>query len=215
MRYASAIVWLGLGLATPATAAMPPAGTYVYTIDHSQHGEIGTYTNTIRADGDGVTVDTRFEVRVGIGPVTLHREEADRREQWRGGRLVRYDSTTVRNGEDRVVEGRAEGDAFVVRNARGEERAPAGVWPMNPWSPEIVRADTVLASASGRVYPAQVVDAGEATVPGREGDLRARHYRVTADGKAYGLWFDEADRLVRFTAPEGDGLVTFTLTEVR
>ena len=211
------LLTLMMTMALPlAAAAMPPAGTYTYTVAHPDHGDIGTYTNTIRPDGDAVVVDTRFEVRVGLGPLTFYREEADRREEWRGGRLVSYESRTVKNGNDRVVRGQADEDGFVIHRGAGTvERAPATIWPMNPWSPDIRNAKTVLASATGRVYPAEIVDAGVATVRSAGRDVQARRYRVTADGKTYDVWFDGEDRLARFTAPEKDGVVVFTLTGVR
>lgn len=199
-----------------AAAAMPPAGTYSYSIHHPDHGDIGTYTNTIRVDGNGVTVDTSVRIAVGIGPVTLYREEADRREEWRDGRLVAYSSKTVKNGKDREVSGRAEGDAFVVRRPGGTvERAPAEIWPMNPWSPDIAGTKTVLASASGKIYPARVVDAGAEAIRTSNGEISAHRYRVTADDKSYDVWFDAQDRLTKFTAPQKDATVTFTLKGVR
>lgn len=208
---------LAIAIAVPAAAAaMPPAGTYTYSVKHPDHGDVGTYTNTIRAGDGGTTVDTRLEVSVGIGPLTLYREEADRQERWRDGRLVGYRSRTVKNGEDRVVEGYADGDAFVVKRGEGTvERAPADIWPMNPWSPDIAQADTVLASASGKIYPARVVNAGVETVTSAGRSVSARRYTVTADGKTYNVWFDGDDRLARFTAPGKDGVITFTLTGVR
>jgi len=212
------ILTLAILLALPAAAvaAMPPAGTYTYTVRHADHGDIGTYTNTIRMNGGGTTVDTRFDVSVGIGPLTLYRETAERREEWQDGRLVSYRSKTVKNGEDRLVEGSAEGNAFVVRRGAGTvERAPAGIWPMNPWSPAIAGAETVLASASGKVYPAKVLEAGEETVRADGRDVAARRYTVTADGKTYDVWFDGQDRLLRLTVPEKNGIVTFTLTGFR
>lgn len=211
------IVCLAIALAIPTAAtAMPPAGTYVYEVRHTDHGDIGSYTNTIRTSGDGATVDTRFDFSVGFGPVTLYRETADRHEEWRDGRLVSYRSMTVKNGKDRLVEGRAEADAFVVRRGQGTvERGPADIWPMNPWSPAIAGADTVLASASGKIYPATVVHTGTETVTIAGRDLGARRFRVTADEKTYEIWFDAEDRLIRLTAPEKDGTVTFTLKEFR
>src|SRR3546814_18657664 len=86
---------------------------------------------------------------------------------------------------------------------------------MNPWSRDITEATVVFASASGRVYPSQVLNVGVETVRSDGRDVRARHYRVTANRKTYDLWYDEAGRLARFTAPEKGGAVTFILTDVR
>src|SRR3546814_3268374 len=49
----------------------------------------------------------------------------------------------------------------------------------------------VFASASGRVYPSQVLNVGVETVRSDGRDVRARHYRVTANRKTYDLWYDE------------------------
>ncbi len=206
---------LALSLIAPAAAwaDTPPAGTYTYVVEHPDHGEIGTYTNVIQPAGDRITVESQFKVRVGIGPLTLYREEADRREEWEDGRLVSYVSKSVKNGEDRLVEGRAEGDRFIVRSGDRTREAPAGVWPMNPWSPELIDAQAVLTWRSGKVHPAQVADVGMDTITLNGKPIEARHYRLKADDETYDIWFDAEGRLARFTAPEKGGAVMFTLVE--
>ena len=75
---------------TPAAAAEVPAGNYLYQVVHSRYGKIGTHSITLVKEGAQTIVTTALRLRVKILLVTAHREKAERREIWQGGRLVLY-----------------------------------------------------------------------------------------------------------------------------
>lgn len=201
---------LAVGSGLPAAAALTPAGTYAYRVDHPDHGEIGTYTNSIVRNGDAVSVDTKIRIAVKIAFVTVYRLEADRHEEWRDGRLVAYSSVTRRNGETAKIEGRAEGDKFVIQGPRGTVTAPADVWPANPWSSRIVEAGAVIGAMSGKLYPARVTEANQATITVEGRPLPVQHYAVVMNDP-HELWYDAAGRLVKFTTEDDGEVITFTL----
>ena len=184
---------------------------YNYRIEHPQYGDIGTYTNTIARGGDGtITVDTRVRIAVKIATVTMFRLEADRREDWQNGRLVAYQSTTDKNGKMIKVEGRAEGDKFVIRGPKGTEAAPSGVWPSNPWSPAIINAPMIMGSASGKLYEQKVKVTDQQQVELGDKRVATRHFHVVTD-EPNDLWFDQSGRLVKFATVEDDQPITLTL----
>ena len=62
----SLLLFLGLG-ASPACAVTfdaPPDGNYAYTIEHSEHGKLGTHTVTIVTSGDQRQVKVERHIRV-------------------------------------------------------------------------------------------------------------------------------------------------------
>ena len=190
--------------------AMPPAGTYTYTVRHPDHGEIGTYTNTIRREGDAIVVDTKVRIQVKVAFVSVFRLEADRREEWRNGRLQAYSSVTRKNGDEIRVTGRAEGDKFVINGPSGQITAPADVVPTNPWSIDMTKADTVMASESGRIFDARLAGREETTVTVGDQQVPARHFQVVADTR-HDLWFDPEGRVVQFATRDDGKTISFIL----
>ncbi len=193
----------------PARAEAPP-GTYQYAVHHPTYGDIGTFTNTVRHKGDEVIVNTRVRIAVTILFIVVHREEADRREVWRNGQLVSYDSLTKKNGKRLAVKGRASGSKFIIEGLDGRIEAPAAVHPSNPWSITITEKTLLLATASGKLLKGKVTPAGEETIELPDRKVKARRFKVTGD-LDLDLWYDENDVVVRFTYADDGENVIFTL----
>lgn len=188
-----------------------PEGTFDYRVVHPTLGDIGTYTNVVRRnDGGSVSVATRVDIEAKIAFVTARSIEADRSEQWSEGRLVQYESGTLKDGEAIHVQGRSEGGQFVIEGPAGRATAPASVVPTNAWSPHILEADVVMASESGRLYPASVTGGGRENVEVEGEQVSARRYRVSADSQ-YDLWFDDDGRVVRFATVSDGDTISFVL----
>src|SRR5262245_52187362 len=85
-------------VAGPKPAAAAPA-TYEYHVMHPTYGDIGSYTNYIERGADGVHVQTVARIAVKVLGVTLYRENADRTELWKNGRLVYFHAVTTKNGK--------------------------------------------------------------------------------------------------------------------
>lgn len=209
LRLPAAVGALLVALAGPA-AALPPPGTYTYTVQHPEHGEIGTYTNTIRQNGDTVTVDTKVRIQVKVAFIPVFKLNADRQEQWRDGRLIAYSSVTHKNGDEIRVSGHAEGDKFVIQGPNGTVAAPADIVPTNPWSLDITKADVVLTSESGRVVDAHLAGRKDETLTVGDQQIPTRHFQVVAD-TSHDLWFDPQGRVVRFATRDDDQTISFIL----
>ena len=209
LRLAAAIAAALLLAATHSEAVTPP-GTYTYAVKHPQHGDIGTYTNRVQRNGDTVTVDTDVRIQVKVAFVPVYRLEADRREEWKGGRLTSYSSVTRKNGDEIRVTGRAEGDKFVIEGPSGRIVAPADVVPMNPWNLDITKADVVMASESGKIYDARLTGRNEATLVIGDQQVPTKHFEVAADTK-HELWFDPQGRVVQFATVDDGKKVSFVL----
>src|SRR5437762_332941 len=116
-----------IGLLMLAVVPSSQAGqlVYEYKVKHPQFGDVGTYTNTIDQSGDQTTVRTKINVQVKFLGMTAYRQEAERNESWRGGRLAAFQGTTVINGNRTEIRGQAQGDTFVVEGPKGTFVAPA------------------------------------------------------------------------------------------
>lgn len=206
----TAVLLLLLLSGAPASAVAPPPGTYTYRIDHPDYGRIGTYSNRITREGDLTTVETQVRIAIKLAFVTVYRLEADRRETWRDGRLVAYSGVMEKNGKTTRIEGRAEGERFVIDGPKGRIVGPAGVWPANPWSPAIIDAEAIMATATGRLYEPRIRNDGEDSIEVDGRRLPARHYAIVTR-EPHEIWFDSAGRLLRFTTVENGDVVTLSL----
>src|SRR5262249_24888062 len=121
-------------------------------------------------------------------------------EQWKDGRLVKFESNTDDNGKRFVVTAAAEKDGLRVRVNNVERMAKAESWLSSYWclpDPKlrngpipVIDADTGK-DVSGRL---QFVATEQRPVCGRV--INVNHYRLT--GKTtIDLWYDGSDRLVR------------------
>lgn len=203
------IVTMALGI-SGARAGAPP-GTYVYAVHHPSYGDIGTFTNIVTHEGaEDVVVDTKVRIAIKILFIVVHREEADRREVWRHGRLMAYDSLTTKNGTTVTVKGRANGTTFIIDGAEGRVEAPAAVHPSNPWSIAITDKKLLLATASGKLLRVKAAPAGEESIDIGAKQVKARRFKVTGDMELE-LWYDAGGVIVKFSYVDDGEPVEFTL----
>lgn len=206
---AALITIAATGFDSPSKAASPMRLTYQVT--HSTFGNVGTYINTIeRSPGGATTVQTRAHFEVKMLGVTVHREDAQRTEQWQGNRLVSFVGVTNKGGEPTLIRGVARGNNFVINSPSGTITAPATVHPANPWSANFIASNTMMRPDNGRLEKVHV-SAGEPTVITVDGrPLRVRKYDVDGEER-YRVWIDDAGVPVQFVADNDGTEVTFKL----
>ncbi len=204
---------LAAGFVTSAAADPPDAPTVMeYKIRHAQYGDIGTYTNVIRTTGNEVEVQSTLRIAVKLLGLTLYREEGERRERWRGNRLVSFHGTTDKNGERLAVTGEARGDVFVVTGPWGTGEAPLDVQPSNPWSARMLNATTMMSTTTGKLFPARVHGGEEELITFFDGKpQRLRQFEIFSDKREF-VWLDQRDIPVAFGTEDGGVRVEFVLT---
>jgi hypothetical protein len=212
-------LWIRAILAAVLTAALAggaagalqaPAGTFVYQIHHQDRGDIGTLTIVSTRQGDERTYDQVLHIAVKVLFVTAYHQDSQRKEVWRGDRLVAYDAATDDDGKKSTIKGRAEGDKFVIDGPAGHISAPATVYPSNPFDPGIVGATLLMDTGSGKLLHVKITPGAEESVMAAGGTVKARRYAVTGDMQR-DLWFDDAGKLLKFSFKNDGALVTFTL----
>jgi hypothetical protein len=184
--------------------------SFVYKVVHPDYGTIGTYTNEIVREGDQIHVASRLEIAVRFLGMAMYTQQANRREEWRGGRLVSFRGVTVTNGKRVDITGDAVGDHFVVTSPRGTVEAPGDIKPTNPWSPQFFAAATLMSTRTGRVLDAHVTPSRD-TVVGVDGrPVTVRRFDIVSD-KRETVWIDDSDVTVGFRVIEEGRPVDFIL----
>jgi Domain of unknown function (DUF6134) len=202
---------LSTALLTGAARAMEaPAGTFVYQIHHQDRGDIGTLSVVSTRQGDERTYVQVLRIAVKAMFVTVYRQESDRKEVWRGARMIAYDAKTDDDGKKSTIKGRAEGDKFVIDGPDGHVSAPASVYPSNPFDPGIVNATLLMDTGSGKLLHVTITPGGEETITAGGAAVKAQRYAVTGDMQR-DLWFDSSGKLLKFSFKNDGALVTFTL----
>lgn len=209
------LAWLALvgvifAWGVPA-GAETPAGTYVYQINHSRYGEIGTHTITLSRQGASTIAAVKLRIKVKALFITLHRENAERTETWRGGKLVGYASTTKENDKLIKVTAKAAGGQLVIDGPGGKKTVALGVIPTNPWNIAILKAKMVMDTKTGQIKKVlSVTPAGEETITAQGKPIKARKYVFQSDVKRE-LWYGPGGKLLKFRVFRDGNAVSFTL----
>lgn len=184
---------------------------YEYQIKHPIFGDVGTYINTVTRNGAYTDVETRIQVKVSIIGNVVYRQDAERRERWKDGRLAGFLGLTDTNGTRVEVRGEARPDGFVITSPAGTVVAPADVHPTNPWSTRILEAATVMAPATGRLLASRVISVTDENVERRDGrPAKLRRYEIESDKRQI-VWFDDEGVARAFRIEESGAMIDFVL----
>jgi hypothetical protein len=210
------VAFLGLltgaiGYVAPLAAADSGATEQLrYQVRHSKFGKIGTYTNQVQSTGDTTTVQTTAHFLVTMLGVGLHREDAERTERWRAGRLISFVGTTKKNGDTIQIKGEASGNNFVIHSPLGTFNAPATVQPANPWSVKCLNSTTMMRVDTGKIEKVRVTGGANTSVAIAGATIPARQYEIDGSTR-YKIWFDQNNVPIMFTVNDDSGEITFTL----
>lgn len=147
---------------------------------------IGYHAVDVTPTASGARVDTRIEMKVGFGPVTLFRYEHDATEIWRGDDLVSLVSNTNNNGEREFVDAKRYGDDLMIKGSGYEGPAPAAAMPSSYWDKDLVAADAMINTQTGEILDITTTRIGETRAPH---DEKAEQFRLVGS-VALNLWYD-------------------------
>ncbi len=147
---------------------------------------IGYHAVDVTPTNAGARVDTRIEMKVGLGPITLFRYEHDATEIWLGDRLVSLVSETNNNGDKDYVDAKRYGSELIIDASGYKGPAPAGAMPSSYWDKDLVRADAMINTQTGEILD---------VTTSRVGETRAPHNRTAEQFRLVGtvalnLWYD-------------------------
>ncbi len=189
--------------AAPLSALLPDGHAVEYRVTRDG-APIGSYTVTVRTDGDRVTVSSAVRIEVAFGFITLYRYALDAREVWRAGRLVSFDSATDDDGERHAVHAVAEAGALEVTANGGRWAAPPSIAPSSLWHRDLVDNAILLGVEDGDRLEVVVRLAGPEVVSVAGRRVRATRYIVSGDVERE-LWYGADGMLVRLRLVARDG----------
>jgi hypothetical protein len=210
-KFAAASVVL-LTAAAPfasAVAADLVDGTYAFKV-FRDGDEIGTHTLVARHDGQDLVLDIVVAIKVKVAFVTAYRYEQTRREVWREGRLVAFESDTNDDGTKAKTSGKLDGDMLVVSGPGGTTKLRPDIIPNSWWNPDLPKQSELLSTLDGKVLKVGVQDAGEETVDTAKGPVKARHYILSGEVERE-VWYDADGRWVHMRTGRGGTPVDWVL----
>ena len=202
---------LAMGALSSACKAAPDTARRLqYRVLHPVFGDIGTYTNTIEPNGDTTMVRTSVHLMVSALGVVLHREDAERTERWKDGRIREFHGITTINGKKISVNGKVDGLRFIITSPLGTVIVPDTIGLSNPWSAAFLNSTTMMRTDTGQVEQVHI-SGGEADLVKINGkNIKAREYQV--DGTLrYKIWLDQQNVPVEFTVDDDSGQINFSL----
>jgi len=196
----------------PLTGAAAADDVYTYRIHHPTFGDIGRYVDRVSRRGDEREIVSQLRVAVRVLGIVLHREEADRTEIWRAGRLVHFQGVTTTNGDRIEVRGEARDGEFVVTTPSGVKIAPPDVIPSNPWSARSSAAGVMMSTKTGRLETVADIKVEDTVIPVLGVEVPTRHFVISTD-KRQDVWKDARGVPVEFRTAESVGSIDFILID--
>jgi hypothetical protein len=199
------------GLVAASAQAAPQ--TYRYAVSHPVFGAIGTYERTSESADGAMRVQAHLNIAVRILGAVVRRESADQTEEWRGRRLMSFQSLTRSDGRRSTISGQASGAGFRVTSPSGTVTAPGDIVASDPWALNRMGSATVVSTRTGKISPVEVIGGERDTVVLASGSQPARHYHVNAPGEAnkWEVWINRSGVPIKFRSQETGGAIDFTL----
>ncbi len=147
---------------------------------------IGMHWVDVEETGDGLSVNTRIEMKVKFGPITMFRYEHRSEEFWRDGVLQTLDSWTDSNGRLLQLKAERTGDTLIVQGEDYDGPVPASAAPSSYWNKAIVDAEYLLNTQTGALIPISKEPLGMTETPA---GFDAEKFRLTGT-VALDLWYD-------------------------
>ena len=147
---------------------------------------IGYHAVDVTPTEAGARVETRIEMRVGLGPITLFRYDHRATEIWRDQDLISLVSETDNNGDRSYVDAKRYGEELIINGSGYEGPAPEGAMPSSYWDKGLVRAGAMINTQNGEILDIDTSLVGRTLAPN---DRQAEQYRLVGT-IALNLWYD-------------------------
>ncbi len=170
-----------LSASAPTWATGPASGSHEYKVDHYALGDIGSHVYTFTSQGKDLIVTAKIRLEAKILFVTVRRYTADRREVWRGGRLIAYQSRTNDDGKIIEVTALAEGDKLIIDGVKGRVEAPGDIRLTSAWSVDFLEGGKMMDTETGEIRSITVTDMGFETVKIGDSQIKARKFHIGGD----------------------------------
>ena len=188
IAHAAAALWLVI--ASPASAAPPisvPEEDRLSFAVWREGSRIGTHVMRFRRGGGALTVESRVDVEVKFAFLTLYRYAGLRREVWRDGALVAFDSETDDDGRTISVRVRPAAGGLLAEGSEGNFPHPSSAIPFTLWNRAIVEGRPLFDPEDGKPVRVEAEPLGVSPPPGAA-TAAAHRFRLTGDVD-HELWY--------------------------
>jgi hypothetical protein len=202
-----------IGTTTGAGPAVANDASGALRFDVRRNGsEIGYHVLSFRQDGPRLTVDIDVDLRVSFAFITAYRYKHRNREQWEGGRLLGFKSSTNDNGTRHEVEAGLEGDELVIVGSQGQISGPANMLPTTYWHRNFMTRERWIDTQKGRIVAGAVAGHGIDPIEAAGRTVEASRYRISGDLDV-DLWYHD-ERWVKLAFDASDGSrIDYRLTD--
>jgi len=166
--------------------------------------EIGEHRVTFARQDGALVVRSLLDLAVKFLGLTVYTFHYTCVETWRGDRLDALTSTIDDNGTKTAVDAKAKDGTLDVEGPEAHERIARFILPSSHWNAEVIGADRVLNTLSGKISGIKLEPLGVESVPVGSATRQAMHYRYVADFAAES-WYDAEGRWLKLRFPGKDG----------
>ncbi len=139
-------------------------------------------------------VRSEAEFRYKFLFIPAYRYEHQNSERWQDDCLLEFEATTNDNGRQLEAFGGLREGAFEVVGEEGTEALPKCVMTFAYWNPTFLKQQRLLNPQSGEFLDVRVEPLPASTLEVRGKEVRARPYRLLADGLELTVWYSTDQR---------------------
>ena len=129
---------------------------------NNQH--IGKHVFTFKKQNNDLLVESEINFEIKILGVVLYKYHVKGIEQFKDGKLVKFNSKSNQNGKEKYVNIKLENNQLVIDGSSFKGKVPTnyllGTW----WNHSIVKADNQISAVSGRIIKQTVTFLGKETL---------------------------------------------------
>ena len=126
---------------------------------NNQH--IGKHVFTFKKQNNDLLVESEINFEIKILGVVLYKYHVKGIEQFKDGKLVKFNSKSNQNGKEKYVNIKLENNQLVIDGSSFKGKVPTnyllGTW----WNHSIVKADNQISAVSGRIIKQKVTFLGK------------------------------------------------------
>jgi hypothetical protein len=160
--------------------------------------EMNTAQRTLRSEA-------RYDVRFFFVNAYSYAHHAT--EEWEAGCLKRVAARTDDNGTVSSLEGRVDGDRFVVATGSKREQLPRCVQSFAYWDPSILSATRLLNAQTGEYLQVDIVRRGREQISVAGKPVPAQAWRIKGRDLQIDLWYSEANEWLALQSPLAGGRI--------
>ena len=169
--------------------------------------KIGTHEVTFEKINDELHVEAVTKIRVKFLFFNAYRFDYVSNEVWQNGNLISLISLANDNGKKSEVTIDHNSDLVKVKTNNGAFENSLGVptYTTNHWNPNVLNAEVVLNTITGKNNSVEISQIGWDMVPTDNGERRAIHHQYDGELNNISSWYDEKWRWVGLNFKGKDG----------